>query len=188
MLVENCLEIIGASLGLTGFAFGLWQYYEAQKWKKAEFAAGLLLKLKADPALSACCKILDWSSREIQIPEHLRISDKEFAFEHNPALLTSGMKPETEKHSFNRSEELYRDLFDEFFTYLEEVNHFIDIGLIEQGQVSALKYWLEELAAPRFVSGSVFNAFIKHYGYKGVIRLMQKFGVSFSHNLGSGGG
>lgn len=173
------LEVVGAFLALAGFAFGLYQYTITQKWKKAEYAAGLLLRLSEDQVLSVCCQVLDWSSRKLPLPERFRLDAAELTIEHKWDLLVEGIKPETERRSFTRPQEIYRDLFDHFFAYLEEVNHFIDIQLIERHQVSSLRYRLEQIAAPRFATGNPFETFLIHYGYSGVLDLMKKFEVKF---------
>jgi len=63
------LEIIGLSIGTGGLAFGLYQYFITQKWKKSEFAASQIEKLFTNPVLSMCSTCLDWSPRKIQVPE-----------------------------------------------------------------------------------------------------------------------
>ncbi len=176
---HSWLEVVGAVLALGGFGFGLYEYAIAQRWKKAEYAAGLLLRLSEDPVLNTCCRTLDWSSRTLPLPERFRLNAGELTFDHSWSTLVDGMKPETEKRSFSRPHEIYRDLFDHFFAYLEEVNHSINIGLIDREQVSSIRYWLEQIAAPRFANESPFHGFITHYGYSGVQELMTKLGVHF---------
>jgi hypothetical protein len=171
------MEIIGVTLALGGFFFGLYQFYDAQKWKRAEFAASQLQKLDADPVLSAACKILDWKSRTIAVPAPLKVSDDESTFQHEWETLAEGVKPESERKSFDRPMELYRDIFDTFFTYLERVNHSIDIDLISKEQVSSLEYWVKQVASPRFGPPVEFGPFIDFYGYTGVRALMRKFKV-----------
>ena len=50
-MLRDILAIVGAVSALGGLAFGLYQYYIAQKWKRAEFAAQQLEKLSSDPDL-----------------------------------------------------------------------------------------------------------------------------------------
>jgi hypothetical protein len=92
--------------------------------------------------------------------------------------LAEGVKPEKDRGSFDRTMEIYRDLFDCLFSYLEEINHYIDIGLVSSKQVASLKYWLNEISSPRFGEPVRFGPFIDHYGYEGVRSLMTKFGVN----------
>jgi hypothetical protein len=177
LLPVIAMEFIGAVLALGGLFFGLYQFYNAQKWKRAEFAAVHLERLGNDPVLSAACRILDWRSRTIPVPPSLRISDDEFTFEHNWDLLSEGVKPESERNSFDRPMELYRDIFDSFFTYLEQTNNIVDINLVSLNQVASLKYWVQQVAKPRFGPPVEFGPFIDYYGYIGVRQLMRKFEV-----------
>ncbi len=168
----------GTILGVAGSVFGLYQWLIAQRWRKAEFAAAQLQRLSSDPALLACCRALDWDSRTLQVPERWRIEKDELTFQHDWKELLPGMQPENQKKFFSRTQVIYRDLFDELFTYLEQINHFIGIGLIRTEHVESLSYWLRELANPRFGSPTTFIPFIEHYQYTGVLELMKRFKVN----------
>lgn len=174
------IAILGIVGGVGGFTVGLYQYHVAQKWKKSEFAANLLERLANDERLATCCKLLDWSTRKLPVPDQYILLTDETTFMHDWEKLTLGMAPETKKGSFDWQEMLYRDLFDYFFDYLERVNHYISIRLITCKEVQSLAYWLEQLASPRFVENSVFMDFIREYEYSGVLELMDKFGIDYS--------
>ena len=171
------LKALAAPAAAAGFLFGVYQYFVAQKWKKAEFAANLLLRFHSDPDLDACCKILDWDKRTMLVPPNYQEIAKASTFRHNWDNLTIAMAPEIDVERFTWQQMLYRDLFDKFFTYLAEINHFLKIKLIKKNQVATLRYWLKCIAKPRFSKGDVFGAFLEHYGYTGVTSLMKRFGI-----------
>jgi len=177
--VKDFLMILGPIIGVSGFIFGLYQYYIGQKWKKSEFAAKQLEQLANDARLATCCQLLDWSTRTLPVPEPYRALTKETVFLHEWHTLANAMLPEVQKGSFEWQEILYRDLFDHFFNYLERLNHCIGIKLITVKDVASLKYWLQQIAAPRFGDKPVFIDFIRAYGYLGVLELMNKFGVEY---------
>jgi len=177
-MAQTVMAIVGGLVGLGGLIFGLYQYAVAQKWKQAEFAAGQLLRLNTEPELYTCCLMLDWREREIVVPERLRVRPDEERLHHSCENLREAMRPETEKHEFTWEEAICRELFDVFFTYLENINHFLDIGLIRRRHVAALRYWLEQVAQPRHCEEPVFEGFLKHYEYTGVLELMDRLGVS----------
>jgi hypothetical protein len=81
---------------------------------------------------------------------------------------------------------LYRDVFDHFFDYLERINHYIAIKLIFERDVSSLKWWLEQIAAPRFAPSDqrgMFLAFIRRYEYDGVLEMMGRFKVPLQRGM-----
>jgi hypothetical protein len=178
--LRDWLGIIGAILGLSGFAFGLLQYLVAQRWKKSEFAAGQLDLLFKDPDLAMACTMLDWSARPLPVPEKYTVLTAEPYFHHNWDNLVRALPPEERRGSFEWPLVVYRDVFDRFFTYLERVELSISIGLIRKQDVAVLEYWLKQLDAPRFVSSqrTVFQDFILRYGYTDVPKLMRRFGLA----------
>lgn len=180
-LIKETISSLSSVIGIAGLAFGLYQYYIAQKWKKSEFAAQQLEKLDSDPDLALCCKILDWSERDLPVPERYKSFTDESAFHHDWELLCKAMVPEQINGVFENWKCLvYRDIFDRFFAYLERINHFIEIRLVSEKDVSSLEYWLEEISHPRFADpnkSKVFIDFIQAYEYSGVIKLIQRFDV-----------
>jgi len=173
------IAALGVVIGAVGFVIGLYQYHIAQKWKKSELAAKLLEELANDERLSICCKLLDYSSRKLPVPNQYRSLTEDSIFFHNWDALVEAMSPEANKRDFAWQAVLYRDLFDHFFGYLERINHYIDIGLITAKDVSSIEYWLKQIASPRFVRTPVFHDFIQFYGYGGVIQLMKKYGIKY---------
>jgi hypothetical protein len=179
------IAALGVAVAAVGFVIGLYQYYIAQKWKKSEFAAKLLEELANDERLTTCCKLLDYSTRKLVVPSPYRPLTAESIFLHDWEALAAAMSPEAEVGSFEWQAVLYRDLFDYFFGYLERINHYIDIGLITAGDVSSLRYWLRQIASPRFAKNPIFHSFIQAYGYAGVIALTKKYGIEYPQEHGS---
>ena len=176
--MANTLQIVGSVLALLGFAFGLVQFYNGQKWKRSEFAAQQLERIQNDPVLSIATRTLDWSGRRLPLPPSLRLAADETSFEHKWSVLAEGIKPEGTRGSFTREMEIYRDLFDGLFSYFDEINHYVDIKLVTSTQVASLRYWLEQIAAPRFGQGVNFGPYLSRYGYAGTVELMKKLGVT----------
>lgn len=175
----DVLKAVGGVVALGGFAFGLYQYYVAQKWKRSEFAAGLLEQLAADDQLAVCCKMLDWSTRTFAVPERYRVLAGHDTFQHDWRKLAVAMMPEEKKADFDWQGMLYRDLFDHFFDYLERIEHYISIRLVRLEDVRSLRYWLEQIAEPRFVEEPVFREFLEAYGYRGVFDLVRRFRITW---------
>ena len=177
----SIINIITITIGVVGLGFGLYEYHIAQKWKRAELAGKLLEKLSDDPILARCCIFLDYAERPMAVPSEYSIFTEEKYFQHNWEVLERGLQHEYKKGSFGWQEVIYRDSFDYFFTYLERINHFISIRLVDIAHVSNLKYWLEEIAHPRFTKSAVFMDFVEGYEYDGVLQLMQRFEIQFEN-------
>ena len=177
----SILNIIAVTIGAVGLGFGLYEYHIAQKWKRTEFAGKLLDGLSDDPILARCCIFLDYSRRRMAVPCEYRIFTKEKYFVHNWKALEQGLLPEDVKNTFEWQEVMYRDSFDYFFTYLERINHFISIELIDIAHVLNIEYWLEQIAQPRFTKSPVFMEFIRTYDYSDVLELMERFEIKFEN-------
>jgi hypothetical protein len=180
MELKDAVSVVGAVLGFGGLGFGLYQYYVAQKWKRAEFAAEQLEKLSSDPDLELCCKLLDWAVRISPVPERYASLTAEKTLVHDWSIMREAMLPEEDsaQTQWGWQHMMYRDVFDKFFDYLERINHYISIRLISEKDVSSLSYWLRQIACPRFLpseESSLFVRFVERYGYDGVTQMMQRF-------------
>ena len=143
-------------------------------------AAKQLEMLSSDPKLVMCCRFLDWAKRTVPVPAGFKIYTSEESFKHEWGTLTEGMRPESEGGSFPFPQVLYRDYFDYFFTYLERVNHYIEINLFTVDDVSSLRYWLGRIASPPHAPKGrpdPFRGFVEGYGYTGVVELMKRFSI-----------
>lgn len=179
--VETCKEIIslGAGVfGLLGFGFGLYQYYVAQKWKRSEFAAKHLELLASDAELALICKLLDWKRRDLQVPPNYRLLATSEVYEHNWEIFAEAMIDGRREGRYTWQQAMYRDLIDRFCEYLQTLNHYETIGLIDLRDIATVKYWLRQLASPRFANPGdkrMFIDFINFFEYPGVLELMAKF-------------
>lgn len=183
MNLESVLKLLGAATALGGLIFGLIQYVKAQHWKRAEFAAKELDKLTSDPLLSMACTLLDWTGRTFEVPASYRFKAEEPSFIHDWSILEKAMTPslipDDGRDGFIWQEVLYRDIFDHLFTYLDLINHYVEIKLIKDEDIKILKYWMEQIARSELAGGrSIFYGYIKKFGYEGVNRLSQRLGVN----------
>ncbi|MHA2313442.1 MAG: hypothetical protein ACXADF_18335 [Candidatus Thorarchaeota archaeon] len=180
MTISEMIAIVATIVGLMTLMFGLYKYSIAQRWKRSEFAGNQLMLLSTDRELELCCKFLDWSAFRFTVPEKYHDVATEKTYVHKYSILYVAMRPEEEQEVFPGLTYVYRDLFDRFFTYLERINHFIDIKLISVDDVRSLEYLLKEVLSPRFAhkgQEDLFHDFLKRYEYDGVFELMKKFNI-----------
>lgn len=168
-------SIIGVGVGLGGLLCGLYQYWIAQKWKKSEFAASIVEKLVDDPKLALACQMLDYERRKMIYPEEFQKITGTIFFEHNWESLRIGLATEDTIYEFDWQQTLYRDVFDHLFIFLDKVNGYISINLIDINDVVGLKYWINQIEHPRFSENDIFTKFIKYYGYDGVDEIIFRF-------------
>lgn len=62
---KDALDTIAIVGTAVAFAWGLWQYGNAQRWKRLEFLAGEIKIFDADPLVLVSKQILDWNDRDI---------------------------------------------------------------------------------------------------------------------------
>ncbi len=62
--VPNWVTAVVAVLGISA---GLWQYRQAQKWKRAEWVAQEVKDFLRDPAVSNALWMLDWKDRSLPL-------------------------------------------------------------------------------------------------------------------------
>jgi len=181
--LEFVLKAIAAASALAGLFLGLAQYYRAQRWKMAEFAAKELEKLNNDPLLSLACTLLDWEGRTFGVPETYRYKSENSSFIHTWKILEKAMvpsiTPDDGQDGFTEQEVMYRDIFDHLFTYLELMNHYVEIKLIRSDDISILKYWFQQIAGSELAHGKpIFQKFLQKFEYIGVNSLSKKLNVN----------
>src|SRR5215472_11006572 len=63
--IAELLKLIGAAMV---FGIGLYQYAQAQKWKRREFIASQIKEFEADKDIQLVMTMLDWPDRPLYFP------------------------------------------------------------------------------------------------------------------------
>ena len=69
MNAKELLDFLVSVIGIGGILFGVYQYRQAQKWKRLEFAANQLQRLTSVPELAVAYMFLNYSKRGVPLPE-----------------------------------------------------------------------------------------------------------------------
>jgi hypothetical protein len=175
MDIKELIQIIVWLAGIASFLFGVYQYRQAQIWKRLEYAANQIQRLTSSPDLILAISFLEYSKMKIPLPEKYRkIANEAEIFNHDCDKLSKIMESEY----FEETAEyfIYREAFARQFEYLEQIYQFIEMKLIQADDVKGIKWVLENIAAPRFINKTVL---IKHLqgDFKNVIRLMNLMGI-----------
>jgi hypothetical protein len=174
---------VGVVGGLLGFAAGLLQYRQAQRWKRAEFAAAEVARFFATPKVQTALLLLDYSSIRLA-PNGSRVASRNAGEVYNDNIciqslqLHTEFKNETETLTFQ--EMVAREAFDAFLTGLEDMHQFIAAELLSPDDLRPyLSYWLGVMADPRSqwkpqIFYTMMHRFIKGYSYHGVEQLLRE--------------
>jgi hypothetical protein len=173
---------ITADLGAMGLAIAtaivgavaLVQYINAERWKRLEFSITQINKLMQDPSLSFCCQVIDWDCGPLIIPEKYSclFPPGQRVIQHDRSLLARALRPLFEDgwESMENQAQflLYRYTFEEFFSYVNAVAMYRDVGIVKRIDLGPLEYYLALLKEPvsknqNAESGNVFMGLIREY-------------------------
>jgi hypothetical protein len=180
MAVENWLTLAGATGGLIAFCVGLWQYSQAQRWKRLEFVAAEIKEFERTPSIQNTFLMLDWDERAIEFyPEGNNRRESERVIVVDAELIQKSLSIQQEV--FSDREVAVRDTFDEFFNHLERFDHYLVSGLVKYSEFHPyLAYWLRILTdrtggkkPTAFVEA--IAGFIDQFGYRGVQHLLGEY-------------
>ena len=173
MDARELIQILVSLGAIGGFLFGVFQYQQAQRWKRLEYAASQLQRLKAEPELALATIFLDISKRGVPLPERLwRYAGAE-VFQHDCQKMYAMMKSDYED---DVEFFIYNDAFEALFGYLEQIYAYIEMGLIRINDVKALRWMVKSLSnATWAVEGEkdVLLVRAQQLGYDDVIKLLR---------------
>jgi hypothetical protein len=141
------------------------QREEELRWKGALQAKTLLDEVFKSPKASSALRMLDWSGRKYK-------NDDGDAFEIKKDELPSLLR--TNNLLFGPKEAYVRDCFDELFSFIEMIEHYMSTSLIRfEDMKTPFDYYIKRIAADR----QVFENFLSFYGYEGVLKFLNRFQV-----------
>lgn len=177
----NILPQLAVAAGLFAFFNGLWQYRDAQKWKRNEFIVKEITEYEKNQFVINAQAVLDSSGQTVQLPPKDAAGFLPFMFVDNNTL-TGILSTPNPTQPLTKSEGRIRDSFDIFLSNLEKFNHYLNTGLVKQREVEFyLRYWLRIMGDKN--NSKLSNdararlwAYIRENDFPGVIELLNKFG------------
>ena len=180
MNAKVLLDFLVSVIGIGGILFGVYQYQQAQKWKRLEFAANQLQRLTAVPELALASMFLNYSKRGVPLPESYWDYAGTKVFEHDCETMYRIMLTRYENKPVFF---IYSDAFDQLFEYLVQIYAFIDMKLIRASDVKSLSWILENLASPHWITDHrVFIGRIS-LGFNDVFKLMDLFAIKHEDEM-----
>jgi len=175
---------------------GLYQYMQAQRWKRAEWIAGETSCFFADPEVKNALHMLDWNGRVLPTLGNVNIKEETFEF-HSRMLLaalysrsTLPKRPGTGlPRTYKPHELVIRDCFDRMLDRLERFQVFVECGLVRTQDLKPyLGYWIQLIGQdelnPRKSRQIIRRlwVYIDEHGYERVQKLCAAFGYDITPN------
>jgi hypothetical protein len=169
-IVKNALVIVGVPVALAGawkalreLALGTREKAKENRIRQALAARDMLKDLFASAKARAALQMLDWSGRSY--------SDGDHTFEVHATDLGDALR--TDRLSFDHKQIFIRDCFEELFDRIEQLQHFVNIGLLHFDDVALpLEYYARKIVADL----PSFEPFLLEYGYPNAHELLTRAG------------
>jgi hypothetical protein len=180
--LKDLVALIGGIIGLSTLIFGIYQYWETQRWKTAEFVASKMDAFMDDPHNRIAMLMLDWNMRKIIFPRMEDTPNTGYVVDDN--VLKDALRPHSlPTDVYEHPQSYIRDVFDHFFDDLDRLNTFVEARLITVEQLRPyLRYWLDILTGGRAAKPreliEQFWIYIDFYDFGGVRELCERFGYT----------
>lgn len=179
------------------------QYRRSDQWKRGEFIAKEMRELESNLSIKNALHMVDWGSRRINLflkpipteQDYVKITREDqwrALLPHNikedfksisKDPVTMAINGKSVRGTYTPVEAKIRDSYDDLLVNFERFSNFLNSGLIKPDEIKPyLRYWVESIAKKedKFSEDSewryVLIAYIKFYGYEGVISLFNKIG------------
>jgi hypothetical protein len=173
-----------AAIAVFVFLRGLYEYRNAQKWRRAEWVAAEMKEFFQDPYIRNALTMLDWTDRRLPLLLAAPSSTAEQTFEYKEGMLLHGLSSRSspQQRDYSDAELSIRDSFDRLLDALERIDSFVRAALVNPVELKPyLRYWIDVIGDPKNPKKSPearhrLWAYIDDYGYDGVQALFKAFG------------
>jgi hypothetical protein len=139
---KDAFTSVGAIVAVGIFAFGAYQYWRAERWRRTEYLAKLYAKFVSDPSAYRAIWMLDGDTRKIYFED----GDKQKAYQINWKYICHAPRDYDSKNEFTARDLHIRDSFDVFFYYIGQFELAITNRLVKENDVRLyMSYWIEQL-------------------------------------------
>ena len=178
--LELGLKIGAFVISLSLLIKGIYEYTQAQKWKKAEFVSKEIKEFYNDFDIKRAMVLLDWNSTELDLRANEIEGKSKFYFTDD--LIISALQTHKDSAEFTAKEAVIKSVFDSLFDKLTMFDNYIETGLISIKDIKPyLIYWIKILAdnqndrKPKDVRSQIWK-YIDEYGYDKIRAFCNKFG------------
>ena len=149
-------SLLAGLIAAVAAIFGLLQWRKAEAWKRAEFAGGLLRQMETDSELSFCCRALDWGVGPLLIPEKYRplFPKDTVRIDHSWEIMARALRPNLDFDWSDPQHLVYRYSFDTFLSYLDRLQWFVALKLVERSDLDPIDDYLKHLESATYYGGT----------------------------------
>jgi hypothetical protein len=192
---KEAREWIASIITVLVLVAGLYQYWRAQQWKRAEFVAGEMQSFFSLRDVRKAMLMIDWGRRNVNLLDIESTDPKAWPLVtrrlQSDALLPHPLRKkgstveseavDSDLAGFSILEVAIRDAFDAFLDGLERFASHVESGLLAPPDLDPyLGYWIDDIARPTKdkLDGEwtcSLLAYIAYYRYTGVQALFREF-------------
>jgi len=196
---KEAREWVSSAVTVLVLLGGLFQYWRAQQWKRAEFVAAEMKAFFSDRDVRKVVTMIDWTQRHINLFNDINTNPRAWPlvsrqmqtralYLHTLAKdviafdeKTSSEAPGSDLAGFTHEQAAIRDAYDAFLDGLERFSSYVTTGLVSVRDLRPyLKYWMYEIPKKGDDDENewscIFFAYVAFYDYTGVQRLFSAFG------------
>ncbi|MFZ2889555.1 MAG: hypothetical protein WA010_03680 [Sulfuricurvum sp.] len=151
--IVSIITILGFNKSLYEFRNSTKEKAKENRLKQLSTARDILDKMFSEVKSKNAMKMLDWDGRAYQ----------DNTFSHFITLDNVRLSMRVDNLAFNEKEQFIRDCFEDFFDKLELIAHYINIGLINEEDVSVPLSYYAKIIMHDYDS---FKPFLLTYGYE----------------------
>lgn len=131
------------------------------RWKQANISKTIIDELLSDEKAQAALTMLDWPGREFILENS---EDKQELVTVSPEDIRIALRTKNDL-GFDNKQVYIRDCFDSLFNYIERIQHFIDIKLIDfEDVIFPINYYVLRIMYDQ--PYIIFKSYFRKYGYK----------------------
>jgi len=183
-----------ASVLLMTAVIALVQYWSSQRWKRRQLAAEMIQNFHKDEDIALAILFLDVLEGDFPVPaKYVGMPGLDSTFHHSAERMKNAFDMHNRifdphaggsyLHPRFRTEGLglYVRVFDQMFERIELLYSFVELRLIRANDIKPLRYWLAKIHHAKYDGVQVFDRYLRHYEYNGVLRLTKKLGKKRPH-------
>lgn len=146
--IDLTLKAIAIVVSTVVIVKGIYEYKQAQRWKKLEFLSKEMKDFFNDFNVQRALVIIDWTSTKIELLKSEIGTEDKLYFDDD--LIFSALQTHKNSTTFSKEEFIIKKIFDQFFDKLSTLENYIESGLINTNDVLPyLNYYINILANPK---------------------------------------
>jgi len=153
------------------------QYLASQDWERSKFAASHLEKAEKLNEVELAKKILDWRYNDFKLPKNLHYDIKDLNHTQDKLIDALNKRGVIYNDFYTDEEEVYLFIFDKYFDYIEQTEHYIKINLFSIYDVEVMCWSVNQMEGKNFNNRELktaFDSYLNEYDFSGVLNFKKR--------------